>query len=70
MIGEMKRAFTMGFMIFIPFVVIDMVVATTLMSMGMMMMPPVVISMPCKILLFVLVNGWELVTESVVTSFR
>ena len=70
MIGEMKRAFTMGFMIFIPFVVIDMVVATTLMSMGMMMMPPVVISMPCKILLFVLVNGWELVTESVVTSLR
>ena len=70
MIGELKRAFTMGFMIFIPFVVIDMVVATTLMSMGMMMMPPVVISMPCKILLFVLVNGWELVTESVVMSFR
>ena len=60
----------MGFMIFIPFVVIDMVVATTLMSMGMMMMPPVVISMPCKILLFVLVNGWQVVTESVVTSFR
>jgi flagellar biosynthetic protein FliP len=70
MIGELKRAFTMGFMIFIPFVVIDMVVATVLMSMGMMMMPPVVISMPCKILLFVLVNGWELVTQSVVTSFR
>ena len=70
MVGELKRAFTMGFMIFIPFVVIDMVVATTLMSMGMMMMPPVVISMPCKILLFVLVNGWQVVTESVVTSFR
>jgi len=70
MIGELKRAFTMGFMIFIPFVVIDMVVATALMSMGMMMMPPVVISLPCKILLFVLVNGWQMVVESVVTSFR
>lgn len=70
MIGELKRAFTMGFMIFIPFVVIDMVVATLLMSMGMMMMPPVVISMPCKLLLFVLVNGWEVVTESLVTSFH
>jgi flagellar biosynthetic protein FliP len=69
MVGELKRAFTMGFMIYLPFVVIDMVVATTLMSMGMMMMPPVVISLPCKILLFVLVNGWELVTESVVASF-
>jgi flagellar biosynthetic protein FliP len=70
MVGELKRAFTMGFMIFVPFVVIDMVVATTLMSMGMMMMPPVVISLPCKVLLFVLVNGWQLVTESVVASFR
>jgi len=70
MVGELKRAFTMGFMIFIPFVVIDMVIATTLMSMGMMMMPPVVISLPCKILLFVLVNGWEVVTQSIVTSFH
>jgi flagellar biosynthetic protein FliP len=69
MVGELKRAFTMGFMIFIPFVVVDMVVATTLMSMGMMMMPPVVISLPCKILLFVLVNGWEVVIQSVVASF-
>lgn len=69
MVGELKRAFTMGFMIFIPFVVIDMVVATTLMSMGMMMMPPVVISLPCKIMLFVLVNGWQVVIESVVASF-
>ncbi|UCC69815.1 MAG: flagellar type III secretion system pore protein FliP [Armatimonadota bacterium] len=69
MVGELKRAFTMGFMIFIPFVVIDMVVATMLMSMGMMMMPPVVISLPCKILLFVLVNGWQVVVESVVASF-
>jgi len=70
MVGELKRAFTMGFMIFVPFVVIDMVVATMLMSMGMMMMPPVVISLPCKILLFVLVNGWHVVTESVVASFH
>ncbi|HUU55660.1 MAG TPA: flagellar type III secretion system pore protein FliP [Armatimonadota bacterium] len=70
MVGELKRAFTMGFMIFIPFVVIDMVIATMLMSMGMMMMPPVVISLPCKIMLFVLVNGWHVVTESVVASFR
>jgi flagellar biosynthetic protein FliP len=70
MIGELKRAFTMGFMIFIPFVVIDMVVATTLMSMGMMMMPPTVISLPCKILLFVLTNGWQMVITSVVTSFK
>lgn len=70
MIGELKRAFAMGFMIFLPFVVIDMVVATTLMSMGMMMMPPVVVSLPCKVLLFVLVNGWQVVTESIVTSFR
>lgn len=69
MVGELKRAFTMGFMIFLPFVVIDMVVATTLMSMGMMMMPPVVVSLPCKILLFVLVNGWEVIIESVVASF-
>ncbi len=70
MVGELKRAFTMGFMIFVPFVVIDMVVASMLMSMGMMMLPPVVISLPCKILLFVLVNGWQVVTESIVTSFH
>lgn len=69
MVGELKRAFTMGFMIFLPFLVIDMVVATTLMSMGMMMMPPVVVSLPCKILLFVLVDGWRVVIESIVTSF-
>ena len=70
MVGELKRAFTMGFMIFIPFVVIDMIVATVLMSMGMMMMPPVVISLPCKLLLFVLVDGWTMVTQSVVASFH
>ncbi len=70
MLGELKRAFVMGLMIFIPFVVIDMAVATVLMSMGMMMMPPVVISLPCKLLLFVLVDGWTLVTQSVVSSFH
>jgi len=70
MTGEIKTAFAMGFMIFIPFVVIDMVVATMLMSMGMMMMPPVVISLPCKLLLFVLVNGWDVITRSLITSFH
>ena len=70
MLGELKRAFVMGLMIFIPFVVIDMAVATVLMSMGMMMMPPVVISLPCKLLLFVLIDGWTLVTNSVVSSFH
>jgi len=69
-VGELKTAFTMGFMIFIPFLVIDMVVATTLMSMGMMMMPPALISLPCKIMLFVLVDGWHLVVQSLVTSFN
>jgi flagellar biosynthetic protein FliP len=57
-------------MIFIPFLVIDLVVATVLMSMGMMMMPPALISLPCKIMLFVLVDGWHLVVQSLVTSFN
>jgi flagellar biosynthetic protein FliP len=69
-ISELKTAFTMGFLIFIPFVVIDLVVATVLMSMGMMMMPPVLISLPCKIMLFVLINGWSLIAHSLVTSFH
>jgi flagellar biosynthetic protein FliP len=60
----------MGFMIFIPFLVIDMVVASTLMAMGMMMLPPVMISLPFKILLFVLVDGWYLVVKSLLTSFN
>jgi flagellar biosynthetic protein FliP len=59
----------MGFMIYIPFLVIDMVVASILMSMGMMMLPPVIISMPFKLLLFVLVDGWSLVVGSLVKSF-
>jgi len=62
-------AFKMGFMIYIPFLVIDMVVASTLMSMGMMMLPPVMISMPFKILLFLLVDGWNLVVETIIKSF-
>jgi flagellar biosynthetic protein FliP len=69
-ISELKTAFQMGFMIFIPFLVIDMVVASTLMAMGMMMLPPVMISLPFKILLFVLVDGWYLVVKSLLTSFN
>jgi flagellar biosynthetic protein FliP len=60
----------MGFLIFIPFIIVDFIVASTLMSMGMMMMPPVVISMPFKLLLFVLVDGWYLVVQSLVNSFN
>lgn len=67
-ISEMKTAFQIGFMIFIPFLVIDMVVASILMAMGMMMLPPVMISLPFKILLFVLVDGWYLVVKSLLQS--
>jgi flagellar biosynthetic protein FliP len=69
MISELRTAFQIGFLIYIPFIVIDMVVASVLMSMGMMMLPPVMISMPFKILLFVLVDGWGLVIGSLVKSF-
>ncbi|KGX88435.1 flagellar type III secretion system pore protein FliP [Pontibacillus litoralis] len=68
-ISELKTAFQMGFMIFIPFLVIDMAVASVLMSMGMMMLPPVMISLPFKILLFVLVDGWYLITYSLLEGF-
>ena len=68
-LSEIKTAFQMGFMIFIPFLVIDMIVASVLMSMGMMMLPPVMISLPFKILLFVLVDGWYLVMKSIITKF-
>ncbi|MBS4193996.1 flagellar type III secretion system pore protein FliP [Lederbergia citri] len=68
-LSELKTAFQIGFMIFIPFLVIDMVVASILMSMGMMMLPPVMISLPFKILLFVLVDGWYLVVKSLLQSF-
>jgi flagellar biosynthetic protein FliP len=68
-ISELKTAFQIGFMVFIPFLVIDMIVASVLMSMGMMMLPPVMISLPFKILLFVLVDGWYLVVKSLLISF-
>lgn len=68
-LSEIKTAFQIGFMIFIPFLVIDMIVASILMSMGMMMLPPVMISLPFKILLFVLVDGWYLVMKSILQSF-
>ncbi len=68
-ISELKTAFQIGFMIFLPFLIIDLVVSSTLMSLGMMMLPPVFISLPFKILLFVLVDGWNLVTRSLVESF-
>ncbi len=69
MISELKRAFEIGFLLFVPFLVIDLVVASVLMSMGMMMLPPVVISLPFKLIFFVLVDGWRLVAGSLVESF-
>ena len=69
-ISELKTAFQIGFLIFLPFLVIDMIISAVLMSMGMMMLPPVLISLPFKILLFVLVDGWHLVTQSLVNSFN
>jgi len=69
-IGELKRAFEIGFLVFLPFLVIDMVVASVLLSMGMMMLPPVMISMPFKVLLFVLVDGWGLLIGSLIQGFR
>lgn len=68
--SELKRAFIIGFLIFIPFLIIDMVVASVLMSMGMMMLPPVMISLPFKVLLFVLVNGWGLIVQTLIRSFN
>ena len=69
MIPELRRAFEIGFLLFIPFLIIDLVVASILMSMGMMMLPPIVISLPFKLIFFVLVDGWRLVTGSLVQSF-
>ncbi|TCU70576.1 flagellar biosynthetic protein FliP [Tissierella praeacuta] len=69
-ISELKTAFQIGFIIYIPFLVIDMVVSSTLMAMGMMMLPPVIISLPFKILLFVLVDGWNLIVKSLVLGFK
>jgi flagellar biosynthetic protein FliP len=69
MVSELRRAFEIGFLIFVPFLIIDMVVASVLMSMGMMMLPPIIISLPFKIIFFVLVDGWYLVVGSLVRSF-
>ncbi len=68
-IGELKKSFEMGFIIFVPFLIIDMVVASVLMSMGMLMLPPVLISLPFKILLFIMVDGWNLIVRSIALSF-
>jgi flagellar biosynthetic protein FliP len=69
MISELRRAFEIGFLLFVPFIIIDMIVASVLMSMGMMMLPPIVISLPFKLIFFVLVDGWHLVAGSLVRSF-
>ncbi len=70
LLSQLRTAFIIGFVIFVPFLVIDLVVAATLMSMGIVMLPPTLVSLPFKILLFVLVNGWVLVTQSMIASFR
>jgi flagellar biosynthetic protein FliP len=69
-ISELKTAFTMGFVIYVPFLIIDMVVSSVLLSMGMMMMPPSLISLPFKLLLFVMVDGWYMITQSLLMSFK
>jgi len=69
MISEFRRAFEIGFLVFVPFLVIDMVVASVFMSVGMMMLPPVMISLPFKLIFFVLVDGWHLIEGSLVQSF-
>ncbi len=68
--SELKTAFLIGFLIFIPFVIIDLVVASVLMSMGMMMLPPVTVSVPLKLCLFVLADGWQLVVKALVEGYR
>ena len=70
MINELRIAFQIGFMLYLPMLLIDMVVAAVLMSMGMMMLPPVMISMPFKVLLFVLIDGWYLVVESIINGLQ
>ena len=70
MTSELKTGFTAGFLIYLPFLLVDIIVSTTLMSMGMVMLPPAMISMPFKLLLFVTVDGWELMFSSIVSSFR
>ena len=70
MTSELKRAFTAGFLLYLPFLLIDIVVSTTLMAMGMVMLPPTMVSMPFKLLLFISVNGWELLFSTIINSFR
>lgn len=70
MISELKTAFQMGFLIYVPFLVIDMVISSILMAMGMMMLPPTVVSLPFKLILFVLADGWSLIISSVMKSFQ
>ena len=70
MVSELRRAFEIGFMLFIPFLIIDLVVSSSLMSLGMMMLPPVSVSLPFKLLLFVLVDGWGMVVTSLVSSYH
>ena len=69
-VSELKTAFQIGFLIFLPFLIIDLIVSSTLMSMGMIMLPPTFISLPFKVLLFILVDGWDLVIRSLVLSFH
>jgi len=69
-ISELKIAFQIGFLIYVPFLMIDLIVASVLMSMGMIMLPPVMISLPFKILLFILIDGWHLVVQSLIQSFH
>src|SRR5262249_28732720 len=69
-LSELKTAFIIGFVIFVPFLIIDLVVSSTLMSMGMFMLPPVLVSLPFKLMLFVMVDGWALVVSSLITSFH
>jgi flagellar biosynthetic protein FliP len=69
MLSELRRAFQIGFMIFVPFLIIDMITASVLMTMGMLMLPPIIISLPFKVLLFVLVDGWNLIVGSLMQGF-
>jgi flagellar biosynthetic protein FliP len=69
-LSELRSAFIIGFVIFVPFLIIDIVVSASLMSLGMMMLPPVMISLPFKLLLFVLMNGWGLIVTALITSYR
>jgi len=70
MTSELKRAFLIGFLLFIPFLIIDMIVASTLMSMGMIMLPPVMISLPFKMMLFVVVDGWGLLVKTLIMTYN